>query len=250
MSKQIDRLKVKGKGGVGSVLNVIYPPRCLTCTELTDHGASLCADCWSNTTFIAGAICDVCGAPLPGVSFGDKLKCDTCLRDPPHWDAGRAAVVYNGGGRRVVLSLKHGDRLDMVKPLANWMARSGDELLQRADIIVPVPLHWRRLLKRKYNQSAELARQLSKISGVPDVPDLLIRNTATPSQDGLNRTERYENQRGVFEIRKHRKVAKNVLLIDDVMTTGATLSVCADALRFAGAERIDALVLARVAQQQ
>ncbi len=197
--------------------------------------------------FISGTICDVCGTPLPGEADG-KIKCDSCITHHPAWDVGRAAVIYAGGGRRAVLSLKHGDRLDMGKPLAEWMARSGGELLRQADAIVPVPLHWRRFFKRKFNQSAELAWHLSRISGTLYIPDLLVRNKATPSQDGLTREERHENQRGVFSVHKRREVPKNILLIDDVMTTGATLSACAETLRMAGSERIDALVLARVAR--
>lgn len=157
-------------------------------------------------------------------------------------------MIYAGGGRRAVLSLKHGDRLDMGRPMAEWMARSGEELLRQADAIVPVPLHWRRMFKRKFNQSAELAWHLSKISGASYIPDLLVRDKATPSQDGLTREERHENQRGVFSVHKRREAPKNILLIDDVMTTGATLSACAETLRMAGSERIDALVLARVAR--
>jgi len=189
----------------------------------------------------------VCGTPLPGET-ASKIKCDSCITDPPAWDTGRAAVIYAGVGRRVVLGLKHGDRLDMARPLAEWMARSGGELLQHADAIVPVPLHWRRLFKRRFNQSAELAQHLADISGTPYMPDLLVRDRPTPTQDGLTRQERHENQRGVFSVHKRRKVPKNIVLIDDVMTTGATISACAETLRDAGAERIDALVLARVAR--
>ena len=232
------------------MLDGIYPPRCLTCTEPTEHGASLCADCWADTTFITGAICNVCGTPLLGEDSSRNVKCDECISDPPKWNTGRAAVIYAGGGRRVVLGLKHGDRLDMAKPLAEWMARAAGDLLKQADTITPVPLHWRRLVKRKFNQSAELARELATISGTTFTPDLLVRNKFTASQDGLTRAERHENQRGVFAVHKRRTAPKNVLLIDDVMTTGATLSACAETLRAAGAERIDALVLARVAREE
>ncbi len=157
-------------------------------------------------------------------------------------------MIYSGGGRRVVLGLKHGDRLDMAKPLAEWMARSAGGILRQADVIVPVPLHWRRLFKRRFNQSAELAWHLSKVSDTPCIPDLLVRDRSTPTQDGLTREERQENQHGVFSVHKRRNVPKTVLLVDDVMTTGATLSACAETLRAAGVERIDALVLARVAR--
>ena len=229
-------------------LDVIYPPRCLTCPELTEQGASLCATCWANTMFITGTICNVCGTPL----FGEEgvLRCDGCIANPPTWNTGRAAVVYNGGGRRAVLGLKHGDRLDMARPLAEWMARASGDLLKQTDVITPVPLHWGRLFRRRYNQSAELARCLAEISGKPYIPDLLFRNKATRSQDGLTRAERYENQHGVFRVNSRQPLAKNILLIDDVMTTGATISACAETLRAAGAERIDALVLARVARDE
>jgi len=176
------------------------------------------------------------------------IQCDDCLTFPPAWDQGRAAVLYSGGGRRAVLALKHGDRLDMAGSLAEWMARSAPELLESADVITPVPLHWRRMVKRRYNQSAELARHLADISGKRYVPDLLIRKKPTPTQDGLTRAERHENQRSVFAINTRHQIEQHVLLIDDVMTTGATLSACAETLRAAGTDQIDALVLARVAR--
>ncbi len=230
------------------ILNVIYPPRCLSCPEPTEQGAHLCADCWADTAFISGTVCHCCGAPLSGEGGGDDIKCDGCITHPPAWNNGRAAVLYTGGGRRVTLALKHGDRLDMARPLAEWMARSGASLLETADVITPVPLHWRRLFKRRFNQSAELARHLADISGKPYIPDLLIRKKPTPTQDGLTRAERHENQRGVFVINPRHATPKNILIIDDVMTTGATISACAEVLRAAGANQIDALVLARVAR--
>lgn len=151
----------------------------------------------------------------------------------------------------MVLALKHGDRLDMARPLAAWMARAGGELLGRADIIAPVPLHWQRLLKRRYNQSAELARYLSKASGKPAIQDLLLRKRQTKAQEGMTREERRINQAGAFRLQsKHSINGKNVLLVDDVMTSGATLSACAEILRAAGADHIDVLVLARVARAE
>ena len=112
---------------------------------ITELGANLCAGCWADTTFITGAICNACGTPLLGEENEAQVKCDGSIMDPPKWNKGRAAVIYAGSGRRVVLSLKHSDRLDMARPSAEWMARAGAELLEQADVIVPVPLHWRRL---------------------------------------------------------------------------------------------------------
>jgi ComF family protein len=231
------------------VLNTIYPPRCLACPAPTDAPHGLCAACWKETHFIAGTACTKCGLPLMGTA-GDEDVCDGCNKHPPAWDRGAAAVLYTGAGRKVVLALKHGDRLDMVKPLAAWMATAGRNVLERADVIAPVPLHWRRLIKRRYNQSAELAKRLAVLSGKPAVVDLLTRTRATIPQEGMDRLSRQANQAGAFAVAaRHRPRIEDrtVLLIDDVMTSGATLSACADACRSAGAERVDVLVLARVA---
>lgn len=219
----------------------------MICEAYTDTPHGLCPDCWLQTGFISGTACKRCGAPLPGE--GEELSCDSCITFPPAWNHGAAAVLYAGGGRRMVLALKHGDRLDLAPALARWMLGPAKPLLKRADIIAPVPLHRWRLLRRKFNQSAELARHLSRLSGQYCLPDLLTRYLKTPSQDGLNRTQRMENQRGAFRITaRHCNLVKgkSVLLVDDVMTTGATVSACAEALYGAGASNVDVIVLARV----
>ena len=145
----------------GRIIDTIYPPRCLACTAATDAARGLCPACWADTHFIAGTTCRKCGVPLVG-DAGAEDQCESCTRHPPAWDRGAAALLYSGAGRRMVLALKHGDRLDMVRPLAAWMARAGRPLLAEADIVAPVPLNWRRLVMRRYNQSAELARQLGR----------------------------------------------------------------------------------------
>jgi ComF family protein len=229
----------------------VYPPRCLSCQEETLEPSGLCAACWAETGFIAGLTCSVCGTPIAGQSRGNET-CDTCLQSPPAFRAGKAALLYEGGGRKLALALKHGDRLDMVRPLAAWMSRAGAELIAASDLVAPVPLHWRRLLKRKYNQSSELARLVAANGGKLWIPDLLVRRRATPSQDGLDRAARFANQAGAFVLhRRHASsvAGKRLLLIDDVMTTGATLSACADACLAGGAEQVDVLVLARVARE-
>jgi ComF family protein len=234
------------------VLDAIYPPRCLACPEPTDAPHGLCPACWRETHFIAEAACDKCGAPLIGEAGTGDL-CERCTRHPPAWDRGAAGIVYSGAGRRVILALKHGDRLDMVGPLAAWMAAPGRDLLATADVIAPVPLHWRRLVKRRYNQSAELARRLSRMTGTPVVPDLLSRTRATIPQEKMTREARAANQANAFAVDPRRQIhvaGKNVLVIDDVLTSGATLSACAEALRAAGASRVNVLVLARVAYDE
>jgi predicted amidophosphoribosyltransferase len=232
-----------------AVLNTIYPPRCLACPAPTEAPHGLCPSCWRDTHFIAGTTCPRCGLPLVG-SAAEGDVCEGCARHPPGWDRGRAAIVYSGAGRRAVLGLKHGDRLDMVGPLAGWMAVAGRDLLAEADLIAPVPLHWLRLIQRRYNQSGELARRLGRLSSRPVVVDLLVRTRRTIPQEGMDRTARQANQSGAFAVplRHHARIEdRAVLLIDDVMTSGATLSACAEACRAAGAARVDVLVLARVA---
>ena len=233
-------------GMARALADTVFPPRCVACPAPTDMAQQLCAACWSETHFITGTTCRRCGSPRKG-DAGLEDTCERCLRHPPAWDRGAAALVYGGAGRRLVLALKHGDRLDTVGPLAGWMATAGRGLLAEADLLAPVPLHWTRLVRRRYNQSAELARRIGRLSGVRVVPDLLVRRRATPPQDG-GRDARAANQSGaVAHVPRHPVAGRRVLLVDDVLTTGATLSGCAEALRAAGAAGVDVLVLARVA---
>lgn len=238
----------KGKGLLHHISRGIYPPLCLSCSAETDT-AGLCAKCWRDTQFITGHACHCCGTPMLGEP--DGVPCDGCLRHPQAWSKGRAVAVYDGGARRIAMGLKHGDRLDMGPTLANWMVNAGREVLQDADIIAPVPLHWTRLLRRRYNQAVELSRHIASGCDLPHVPDLLTRTKRTSMQKDMTRDERFENQREALKVTdrfiNHVK-GKRIVIVDDVMTTGATLSACTEACISSGAANVNVLVFARVAR--
>lgn len=223
------------------MIEALYPPRCIACPAETDQPDGLCPTCWSQAEFISGPTCPKCGIP----TMDAGLMCDECTRYPPGWDAGAAAMIYDGIGRRVVLSFKHGNRLDMAKALSRWMLRAGGPLVAAADVITPVPLHWTRTLRRGYNQSAELARALGVLADRPVAPTLLTRTRRTPPLKGMTRAIRRDTLRDGISC-KTDLTGQTVLLIDDVMTTGATLTACSEALRDAGAERINVLTVTRV----
>jgi ComF family protein len=186
---------------------------------------------------------------VPDFDPGLDMLCAGCIREPPAFDRARAALAYDDASRPLVLGLKHGDQTHAAPAYARWLQRAAGPLLAEADVIAPVPLHRWRLWHRRYNQAALLALALGRAGGVPVVPDLLVRRKRTPSQGGLNRTERRRNVRGAFVVRPGhaaRVKGARVLLVDDVLTTGATVSECAKALRRAGAAAVDIAVLARV----
>ncbi len=234
-----------------SALRLLYPPQCLNCRALVESDHALCAACWRDTPFITGLVCDACGTPLPGEPGAEAVHCDDCLQIPRPWARGRAALTYDDNARRLVLGLKHGDRLDLVRPAAGWMARAGGGLLDADALVVPVPLHWSRLLRRRYNQAALLARALAAQSGLRCCPDLLGRRRRTASQDGRDREARFRNLDAAIAPhprRAHLLRGARILLIDDVMTSGATLTAASAACLDGGARSVDMLVLARVAK--
>lgn len=234
-----------------TALRVIYPPRCLGCGGMVDGDGGLCPECWRNTPFITGLACDACGAPLPGHS--DRAEyCDDCLATPRPWDKGRAALVYNDRARAMVLALKHGDRQDIAEAAAGWLARAAAPLIQPHTLIAPIPLHWLRLVKRRYNQSALLARGLSARTGLPHCPDLLVRTRRTKPLEGHSKDARFAELDAAIAVhprRRHKIAGRPVLLIDDVMTSGATLTAATHACRQAGAAHVCVLTLARVAKR-
>ncbi|MEL6476476.1 MAG: ComF family protein [Pseudomonadota bacterium] len=232
-------------------IDAIFPPVCpVTGAELASGGA-LSPEAWADLALLSGPRCAVCGREVPGGAEDALLRCDPCVWRPHTWDRGRSAFRYEGTGRRLVLSLKHGDRLDLAGLLAGWMRQAAGPLVEQADLIVPVPLHWTRMMKRRYNQSAELARAICRQAGRGDAyaPGLVRRVRRTPSQDGRDRAGRVANVAGAFDLMPRaasRLAGRRVLLIDDVMTTGATLDTLAELLRGGGAAGVDVLVSALV----
>lgn len=239
--------------GLQSALRLIYPAQCLSCGARVEQEHALCPECWRDTPFVAGTVCDACGVPLPGVEgmdpAGTPVHCDDCLRLARPWQRGRAAMLYAGTARRLVLGLKHGDRLDLARACGRWLAAAAAPILRPDMLVAPVPLHWTRLLRRRYNQSAILAQALAAEAGLDGCPDLLIRRRRTPTQEGRDLAGRHANLDGALALHPRRSVqaeGRHVLLVDDVMTSGATLAAAADACLAGGAAEVDVAVLARV----
>ncbi len=229
-------------------LDALLPPRCLACIEPVDVPGRLCPECWSSADFIVPPYCAACGFPFD-FDEGPGALCGPCVAHQPAFDRARSALCYDGVGRDLVLGFKHGDRTHAAPALAAWMARAGHELLADADAVAPVPLHRLRLFARRYNQAALLAQAMARRAAVPFVADLLARTRATASQAGRSRHARFENVHGAFAVRPARRAqvtGRRIVLVDDVMTTGATAAACAAALKRAGARRVDVLTLARV----
>lgn len=238
--------------GLQSVIRAIYPAQCIACDELTAVEFGLCAACWRDTPFISGLVCDACGTPLPGDEGGDAVHCDDCMTVARPWSRGRAAFGYAATGRRLVLGLKHGDRTDLAQAAGPWLARAAGILVQDDTVVVPVPLHWTRLLRRRYNQAALLAQSLGRVIDRPCIPDALLRTRRTQSLDGHGREARFEALQDAIAVhpRRGRLIAgKSVLLVDDVMTSGATFAAATEACRAAGAAQVCVLALARVAKE-
>ena len=227
-------------------LDALLPPQCMACNGVVATPGALCATCFSRFTFITAPHCDRCGVPLDAPVIEDVV-CGACLKDPPAFRRTRAVFVYTAETKGLVLRFKHGDRTDAAVHLARWMQRSGAALLSDCDVITPVPLHRWRLFMRTYNQAALLANALGRLAGKPVAPDALVRTKRTPSQGGLDRKERRRNVAKAFRVQRPDSIAgKRVLLIDDVLTTGATANACATSLHHAGAAAVDLLVVARV----
>jgi ComF family protein len=230
-----------------AALDTLYPPTCLACRAATDLHGALCPRCWSAMRFIERPFCERLGTPFEQ-DLGQGLISPQAMADPPVFVRARAVARFEDGPARTLAHrLKYSDRAELARPIARWMARAGADVLADADLLTPVPLHALRLWRRRFNQAAALAKEISRQTGKPCDLTALLRVKATRSQVGLTRAQRAENVQGAFRAAVGAQVrGLNVVLIDDVLTSGATANAASRALLRAGAKRVDVLVFARV----
>lgn len=231
-----------------AVLDLILPPRCIGSGDIVDSQGTISSGFWQELHFIEAPFCALCGTPF-SLDIEAGSLCASCIETEPEFDSARAAVIYNDASRKAVLDFKYGDRLHAVKTFVPWMQRAGQAQINLCDMIIPVPLHPRRLWGRRFNQAALLAQEIARLNKKLHLPHLLRRQRFTTTQKGLTRKERQINVRNAFIISKgldNILAGKNILLIDDVFTSGATLNECARVLKTSGAQTVHVLTIARV----
>ena len=233
------------RGVLARAADAIFPPHAFDGGP-RPQASGYTADAWTRVVFIEQPCCDGCGAPF---EIDLKARCPGCQAKPFRFERARAACLYDEASRDLILTFKHGDAVEHAGLFARWIARSAADLIADADAVAPVPLHPFRLLSRRYNQAAEIARPLARGAGLEFLPDVLERTRRTQTQGGKSGSGRRRNVAGAFavpEARRKRIKGRRILLVDDVMTTGATLDACAKALLAAGARAVDCAVVARV----
>ena len=231
-----------------AVTDFILPPVCLNCHQATADTNQLCPTCWQQITFISSPFCQLTGEPLP-FDIGENAISAAAAKSPPAYDRARAVALYEGTMRELIHKLKYQDRHEVTTLMANWLISTGQDFLNQADVLIPIPLHRQRLWRRRFNQSTLLAKRISEMTDKPVDFKSFARKKNTQSQVGLSETQRKSNLQGAFHIPEHRVNHLNnrsVLIIDDVITTGATANAAAKTMKNAGAKQVNLLCLALV----
>jgi ComF family protein len=231
-----------------SFIDYLFPPVCLNCLASLEVPHKVCPDCWKNIDFLIAPLCEVKGTPFPFDLEPGTISA-TALKKPPHYDKARGVAAYEGTMKELIHKLKYNDRHEFLNLFVTWMSFAGKELIQQSDLIVPIPLYKSRLWERRFNQSALLAKRLSEKTQIPYECSILRRQKKTRSQVGLTSKERYQNLKNAFvieETKRNKLEGKSILVIDDVITTGATINSAAIALKKSGASSVNILSLAIV----
>lgn len=229
------------------ILDIILPPHCLLCKNTVEENGSLCSSCWSDMDFISKTSCSICSTPFE-FDVGEDSLCASCIKERPIYDRSKTVFIYNDKSRKLITGFKYEDKIHAAKSFAKWLFTTGKDLVEESDLIIPVPLHRIRLFTRRYNQSSLIAAELAKQVYLPVAHDVLIRKKNNKPQASLPRNQRLKNVIGAFAVKEKCKnliEGKNILLIDDVMTTSATVSECAKVLKKNGAAKVNILTLAK-----
>ena len=240
------------KNFFASFLNIILPPRCICCSKIIERQNTLCHDCFAKIRFISKPYCNICGNPLEVHKTSSNLICSNCLNEKKAlFTMKRSAFIYDDASKNILLDFKFHDKTSYAETIASFMFRAGKDIFAtKPDLIVPVPLHYKRLIQRRYNQSALLAEEIAKLSGIKVNDSSLIRKKNTIPQVEFSGKARVGNVKNAFMIEDSENIkGKNIILIDDVMTTGSTLKECAKSLKRAGASNIYALTAARTSNK-